>query len=116
MLKMNNPYSGEAMDICFTTDSYVNNGRPYVGILCKEAGEDFWEPWSDLTVNLPDEQPSSKTCAFIDVNNNAPGLEEWLKQNNVATPTGMYGMSGWCMYPEYRLNMAVIQQNTQRAD
>jgi len=61
-----------------------------------------------LTVNLPYEQLSDEHCAFIDINN-LPDAEEFIEKYNLAKPTGRYGFSGFCMYPEYRFNKEVPQ-------
>ena len=53
-----------------------------------------------LSVNLIDEQLTNKNCAFIDTNN-VPQAEEFLKKYNIAKPTGKFGFSGFCTYPEY---------------
>lgn len=39
------------------------------------------------------------------VTNNYVGIERWLKENAIAKPTGHYGRSGYCIYPEYEFGL-----------
>ena len=61
-----------------------------------------------ITVNI--DYPLSgdnETTAFIDTNNlNAFLIERFLQENQIATPTGEYGQSGFCTYPEYRFDLS----------
>jgi hypothetical protein len=41
---------------------------------------------------------------FVD-ENNLPGIGAWLRQNNIAQPTGMHAASGYCLYEAYRFNL-----------
>jgi len=60
-----------------------------------------------LTVNLKD-NPTSKDCAFVDTNN-IKWAEKFLQENQIAQPTGRYGISGFCSYPEYRFDMSKLK-------
>ena len=66
--------------------------------------EDFEEV---LTVNLKD-IPTNKNCAFVDTNN-VFWAEKFLKDNGIAQPTGRYGTSGFCSYPEYNFDMSKLK-------
>lgn len=59
-----------------------------------------------ISVNLVDEELTNKNCAFVDTNN-MPKAEEFLKKYNIAKPTGKFGHSGFCVYPEYEFNLEV---------
>ena len=66
------------------------------------------EPWNTLTVNLM--WPCEKDCAFIDTNNNGKEILKWLKKHELAAPTGMELRSGYCTYPEYRFQEALLRE------
>lgn len=58
-------------------------------------------PYATITVNLPNARLSDENCAFVDTNN-VPFIDEWLEENGIAEPTGRFGFSGYCCYPEMR--------------
>lgn len=113
MLTFNSPWTGEANEAYITVDQYVfkKQGRMYLGLLTVDKEFDFLEPYCDITVNLPNESLSGEDCAFVDTNN-APFLPDFLEENGLAEPTGMLGFSGFCVYPEYRFNMAEISKHS----
>lgn len=87
--------------------SYVENDNIAVII----ENEDFEEV---LTVNLKD-IPTSKNCAFIDTNN-VKWAEKFLQENKIAKPTGRYGFSGFCSYPEYQFDMSKLKEYEDESD
>lgn len=70
--------------------------------------ECFWDVWTVLTVNLI--IACNRDCAYIDVNNNGGEILEWLTQNQLAVPTGRRMQAGYCEYPEYRFDRAVLKR------
>ena len=64
----------------------------------------FCEPFGIATVNLPESGLLPYNVQFID-ENNLPGIGAWLRQNNIAQPTGMHAASGYCLYEAYRFNL-----------
>lgn len=112
MLNFTNPWTREVESAYITTDTYVfkKQNRMYLGLLTIDPDFGFPSPYCDITVNLPDEDLSGENCAFVDTNN-APFLPEFLESNGIAEPTGMYGFSGWCAYPEYRFNMGEVRKH-----
>ncbi|MFR5631424.1 MAG: DUF4313 domain-containing protein [Monoglobales bacterium] len=66
------------------------------------------EPWNVLTVNLMGIR--DKNCAFIDTNNNGQEILAWIVRNGLAVPTGSYGSSGYCAYPEYRFREDALRE------
>ena len=58
-------------------------------------------PYATITVNLPNARLSDENCAFVDTNY-VPFIDEWLEENGIAEPTGRFGFSGYCCYPEMR--------------
>ena len=110
MLEFISPWTGEILDACIEKSQYVKPARLYLGLRTRDYGEDYFEPYCDITVNLPGEMLSGENCAFVDTNN-APFIPGFLEANGLAEPTGMLGFSGWCVYPEYRFNMEEISKH-----
>lgn len=107
MLKFKSQWVEEPMDAIIVKDKYANNGRTYLGLYCKE--EEFFEPWTDITVNLFG-PITDENCAFVDTNN-CPDIVRFLEENGLAEPTGRVRQSGWCMYPEYRFNYEEVDKH-----
>ena len=111
MLEHINNWTGEVMDAMLCVDSYANNGRLYMGLLTFDKEMEYWEPWCDITVNIPMTALTDReNCAFVDINND-PTIGEFLEQNELAVPTGRSARSGWVTYPEYRFDMDKVRQN-----
>lgn len=86
---------------------YTNNGTLYILL----TGEDD-EPFCDLTVNLPNDQISDKSkpnLAFVDTNNNQ-WLPKFIERYSLGKPTGFYGFSGYCVYPEYEFDLSKLNE------
>ena len=92
---------GRSHPITFNLDNYMENGNLYVGMMTSIDG--YYEPWSDLTVNLSVDCKAN--CAFIDTNNNGNDIIDWLEENGLGEETGRFQISGWCIYPEFEFNM-----------
>ena len=74
-------------------------GRVALQLFSKSEG-----PLATISVNLVDEDLTDKDCFFVDTNN-CPWAESFLEDNEIAKPTGNLGLSGFCVYPEYRMVM-----------
>ena len=89
-------------------------GKEYYGISISYVNEIITmqpitaEPWNVLTVNLNSIRPQN--CAFIDTNNNGEDILAWIIRHGLAVPTGTYGRSGFCNYPEYRFRPEILQE------
>lgn len=105
MLEMN--FLGTNYEVRFHTNHYANNNNLYIGLYSKDE-DDYWEPFADVTVNLP--MKCKENHGFVDVNN-LPGIEKFLRENKIAEPTGTLMPSGYCVYPEYEFNMDIINKN-----
>ena len=104
-----NPWNNKQMVGFFTIHKYWYNGRTCLKIRAKEKlSEDFFEPYCDVTVNLPFANLDSDNLVFLDVNN-APWLEKFMVDNGFAMPTGRFRTSGFVNYPLYLCNMKKIQ-------
>ena len=105
-----NPWNGKPMVGYFTIHKYWYNGRTCVKIRAKEKlSEDFFEPFCDVTVNLPNAELSSDNLVFLDVNN-APWLEQFMIDNGFGMPTGRFRTSGFVNYPLYLCDMKKIHR------
>lgn len=98
---------GNDYKIRLIKETYVNNEHLAVFVVSEDEYGDE-EPFTNLTVNLQT-APIPDNCAFIDTNNN-PWAEEFLVENNIAEPTGVYGSSGFCRYPLYEFNLSKIDK------
>lgn len=92
----------------FNLGNYMENDNLYVELIAGIEG--FYEPWSDLTVNLGIK--CEENCAFIDTNNNGNDIIDWLEANGLGTKTGRYKPSGFCVYPEFEFNMEELLKYT----
>ena len=66
------------------------------------------EPYATLTVNLP-EQGGGKNFAFVDTNN-FPEAPKLISENKLGKPTGNFGYSGYCTYPEYEFDPSALEK------
>jgi hypothetical protein len=97
---------GHKHDIYLEKTSYASGGGLAVQMWTVENGE-LADPWSNLTVNLDHE--IAPDCAYIDTNNNGFEICDWIMKNKIAEPTGGFGFSGFCSYPEFRFNMSAFE-------
>ena len=105
------PYGG-MYDIRFVTGKYQYGFcGPALRAVCKNEEFGFWEPFATVTVNLDRTYYHSNdpNAVYIDTNNN-PGMDKFLADNGLAEFTGMYGFSGYCVYPQMRLDMDKIKE------
>lgn len=110
MLKFTSPYTGNQMDAMLIRDAYADNGRLFLGLKTYNEEDKFWEPWCDITVNLPFAPLTDETCSYVDTNN-AGHLRQWLEDNHLGEWTGKVAHSGYCAYPEFRFNLEEIEKH-----
>lgn len=67
-----------------------------------------FEPLCMLIANTAAACP--KDCSLVNTNTGIDGLLEWIEQNNLAVPTGLYVGSGYCEYPEYWFNSNALRE------
>lgn len=99
---------GNEYDIYFEIGEYYGTDNTAVRMYC--VGEYGYEPFANMTVNIPMFVPVDKRHACLDVNN-LHGIADWVEKNNLGTPTGMTVSSGWCEYPVYVLNIEEIKKH-----
>ena len=83
--------------------SYYNNDSLAVFLQTVEG-----EPFCNLTVNLSD-GVAGEEYQYVDTNN-CPWALDFIKSNNLGTPTGIVGYSGFCQYPLVKFNIDKIKR------
>lgn len=92
---------------------YTSNNTLAVQLICAKAP---WSVFATITVNLQGNPYGMETrqdetrFAYVDTNN-CPWVEEFLEENHIAEPTGIYAPSGYCTYPLYQFHQDVIYEN-----
>lgn len=102
-------------EVMCSVASYTNNGTLAIQLFNKpempegfhlpeDPRKQFCEPFGVVTVNLFESTLLPYNVQFVD-ENSLPGIGAWLRQNNIAQPTGMHAASGYCLYEAYRFNL-----------
>lgn len=99
------PRYGGRQSAVLEIGNYTHGGGVAISLWAEEY--ECYEPWADLTVNLT--EPAAEGCAYIDTNN-FPEAVAIMEENGFGYPTGRSQWSGYCLYPEYSLNMDVIRE------
>ena len=97
---------GTDYEVTPVVTSYAMGGTAIL-LVCEDG-----EPFGSLTVNLGYRLPDG--WAFIDTNN-LRDAEKFIADNNLGTPTGIEVESGFCSYPQYRLNMERLNALSKEA-
>ena len=111
MLNFKFTYGGEYIgnyDVCFEVNRYVEGDRLAINLWFAE--DECWEPFGDVTVNLPFARITDENCGYLDINN-MPCITDFLTENNLGELTGKTAISGWVKYPEFRFNMEEIKKH-----
>ena len=100
-------FFGENVTLKPIVRRYRTNHRLAIELV--DADED--ETFTYLTVNINFELSNDKddTLAFVDTNNNH-WAESFIEKYHLGEKTGNYGMSGYCVYPEYRFDLAKLNE------
>jgi hypothetical protein len=103
--------TGPTTPVTVVITKYTNNNTLAVLLKCAKTP---WEDFAVITVNLSgspygDGKYQSDTKAYIDTNN-CPWAEDFLKENNIAKPLDLYGMSGYCTYPLYEFDLDSVKE------
>ncbi len=67
------------------------------------------ELYGCLTVCLPTQFKTNDNCVYLDTNNMS-GSESLIEKYGIGKATGFYGCNGYCQYPEYEIDVAVLDQ------
>ena len=84
-------------DLYLEKDTYVHGGRLALSLISVSDGL-----FCTLSANIEDEPLTNDKCFFVD-ENNCPFAGAFLIENKIAVPTGNFGFSGFCVYPEFEL-------------
>ena len=91
-------FLGEEYKARFWKSNYMNNGNLYIGIVTWDEENEYFEPWCDLTVNLPG-MKCEPNEAFLDTNNCAHEIISTLMNKGYIKDTSITRQSGFCTYP-----------------
>ena len=97
---------GDHHTLALYRDSYAMGGGFAISALdaTDPADSEYLSPWSDITVNIPDNPDAAWWCAtegnvIIDTNNNSKELVDALVGAGIITLTDRVCYSGYCTYP-----------------
>ena len=90
---------GKNITVRFNKGTYLDNGNTYIGFYGRndDEGNDYFEPWGNVTVNLDVVLP--KDVAFIDVNNCDKNIILEMEKCGYIRHTGNVMPSGFVTYP-----------------
>lgn len=91
----------ETAEVNIEVTTYANNKTLAIQLWCEDG------PFATLTVNINDLHRAG--CQYVDTNN-CPWAEQFIAEYNLGAKTGNYGMSGFCLYPEYRFDIEELKK------
>lgn len=86
-------------------NQYRNNGCLSIGLIA--VGEEYSEPYGDMTVNLNGRVPDY--CGYVDMSN-MPELAEFIEKNDIGEVTGLTARSGFNEYPLYLFHVDKLRE------
>ena len=96
-----NAYGDPIENVRFEGAQYANNGRIAMRVYCND--DDYWEPYTSLTVNL--DGPCDSKQAYLDTNHLANEVPAWLEKHGIAQIHEDFVWSGgFCAYPLMTFN------------
>lgn len=90
---------GDEYNIYFYKDNYADNGRLFIGCMCEDEEYGGFEPYCDVTVNLPYYSTPDGNYGYLDTNNGDRSLFQMMKEKGWIEHTKIFGVSGFCEYP-----------------
>ena len=100
-------FFGQDKEVWLSKCNYMNNNR--IAIQTYAESDGCIVPWSVITTNI-DSPISDENCAFIDINNAGYDIVDSLVDAGLGEPTGNVGFSGFCCYPEFKLDMNKLNE------
>lgn len=95
-------------EVALRVSSYANNGSLYIGLYNKT--EEGFEPFGDLTVNLPSSDFYGRTNgAFIDHNFRKENLN-FIEKNQLGTLLPIVGVSGFCKFARVAFDLERLKE------
>jgi len=95
---------GKEYKVNLTVASYSQYGNLALQLIHTDD-DGYLEPFGFITKNLSN---VDKFQAFLDVNN-MPGIEVFVQKYKLGVPKGTMASSGYCMYPLYEFDEAVLR-------
>lgn len=89
--------------IMLQVGKYIADGSPAIQAWNMEDG-----PIATLTVCL-DDKTLGKDEAYLDTNN-CPWVRRFMEENGLATMTGKFRSSGYCIYPAAKIHMNEVMK------
>ena len=94
--------TGPTTQVTLRLSRYSSNNTLAVQLVEARAP---WPVFATITVNLQGnpygmDSRQDDHFAYVDTNN-CPWVIDFLEENNIAVPTGIYAPSGYCIYPLY---------------
>ena len=86
--------------------AYTNDSSLAVQMICTDG-----EPFTMVTVNLSGYgiEPSAPNCAFVKSYSENEGMDEFLKANNIAHPTGKVVRLGFTTVKEFEFDFDLFE-------
>lgn len=96
---------GKTYNVRLVCNKYANNNSLAISLITDEG-----EPFCNLTVNIMDSLIwANDSTAFVDTNN-CPWAKQFITENGLGEPMGIYGTSGFCRYPLFKFNIEEIEK------
>ena len=86
---------------------YRTNNRLAIELVSTDEEETF--TYLTVNINFDLSSDSDDTLAFVDTNNNG-WAEEFITKYQLGIKTGNYGISGRCVYPEYKFDLTKLNE------
>ena len=91
--------------------AYLNNKRLAVEVVTYEGGAEV--SYAIVTKNFSEESVSGPDYAFFDLNN-YDYIYVWMMEEGICIPTGRFVDSGFCIYPEVKFDLDMLQDGEYR--
>ena len=104
---------GNVYELDFYKFRYAYNDALCIEAWCCESGNEYWEVYGNVTVNL--DAPAMDGCSWVDTNN-LRHLIDRLHDIGAFEYTGRMQMSGYCAYPEVRWDPEWMAENVKEME
>lgn len=99
---------GRTYECWFEIGKYYNSNQTAIQVFCR-GEEGYPEPYAIATTRLA--RDAHEGCVYLDVNNWPEG-EEIFEELGIGEATGYVQRSGYCIYPEYRIDFEKLKEYT----
>ena len=99
-------FYGEDYNLVPIIHRYASNNTLAIELVIDDTGECF----DTLTVNIAGSDSNNEDEAYVDINN-CPWALAFIQDNDLGKPTGMYGFSGYCCYPQYKFDLSKLNES-----